>query len=127
MPAELTYKQLQKAVAELGKTITRDGEAIRGHAKTIDDEAKGTSRIAEQIGALRVDSSTVAETRELSKVMGGVSEAAIAYASAGDNTARAAHAAQEQNRSSHDGINEAVSRSNVSGIHDVDREWLRQE
>lgn len=124
---ELTYAQLQKAVTTLSKTIARDAEAIREHAKTISDEAKDTARTAEQIAALHVDRATVAETHELAKIMEGVSEAVIAYAAAGDTTARQAQAAHEQNRSSHDAINQAVARSTADGIHDVSREWFRQE
>jgi hypothetical protein len=125
---ELTYAQLAKATAHLARDITRSSEAIRVHAKQISDEAKDTARVAESIGALRVDTATVAETRHLSKLMDGVSEAAINYAAAGDNTARAAQAAHDQNKASHSGIGEAAGRSPVGAqVYDVDRGWFTQE
>ena len=125
--ADLTYKQLQQAVADLAKEVTRTAEAIRSRGQQINDEATDTARVAEHISRLNVDSETVAETRELAKMFAGVSEAAIAYASAGDNTAKAAQAAGEQAKESHGGIHEAVSRSGVNGIHNVKREWFTQE
>jgi hypothetical protein len=125
---ELTYAQLAKATANLARDITRSAEAIRVHAKNIDDEAKDTTRVAECIAGLKVDTATVAETREVGRIMAGLSEAALAYASAGDDTARAAQAASDQNKASHSGIGEAVSRSPVGReIYDLDRGWLTQE
>lgn len=125
---DLTYKQLQKAAADLGKSIARGAEAIHGHAKAISDEAIDTARVADLLGGLHVDNATVGETRELSKIMEGVSEAAIAYASAGDTTAKAAQAVQDQNRASHDGINQAANRSPVGrAIYDVNRAWFAQQ
>ena len=125
---ELTYAQLAAQVTDLAKTITKDGEAIQNLAKNIADEAADTGRVADSIGAMRVDSATVGETQELSKIMAGVSEAAIAYASAGNTTAKTAQAAQEQNKASHYGIGEAASRSSVgNAIYDVNRDWFRQE
>lgn len=124
---DLTYKQLQKAVTDLRNNVTRASEAIRGRAKELDEEAQDTARVADLIGRLRVDNATVGETNELSRIMRGVSEAAIAYASAGDTTAKTAEAAHQQAHTTHNGIQEAVSRSNVTGIHDIDREWFRQE
>jgi hypothetical protein len=125
---ELTYAQLAGKVNALAKTISRDGEAIQALARTIDDEAADTARVADSIGAMRVDSATVGETQELSKIMAGISEAAIAYAAAGNTTVKAAQAAQDQNKASHYGIGEAASRSPVgSAIYDVTRTWLQQE
>ena len=124
--ADLTYKQLQKAVTDLGKEVTKASEAIHIRARRIDDEARDTARVSEMIGQMGVDAATVSETHHLSRVMQGVSEAAIAYASAGDTTAKAARAAHEQARTTHDGINEAVGRSPVD-VHGLNREWLRQE
>lgn len=124
--ADLTYKQLQKAVTDLGKEVTKASEAIHIRARQIDDQARDTARVAELIGAMGVDTATVSETHHLSRIMLGVSEAAIAYASASDNTAKAAAAAHEQARTTHDGINEAVGRAPVD-VSDLDREWLRQD
>lgn len=125
---ELTYAQLAGQVNNLAKTIAKDGEAIQGLARNIADEAADTGRVADCIGAMRVDRATIGETSQLSKIMAGVSEAAIAYASAGNTTVKAAQAAQAQNKSSHYGIGEAAGRSPVGReIYDVNREWFRQE
>lgn len=124
--ADLTYKQLKQATAGLGKDVTRAAEAIRARAQWIDEEAQDTSRTAEMIGGMGVDPSTTSETREISKIMRGVSEAAIAYASASDTTAKAASAASTQAHTTHSGIQEAVSRSSVD-VRGLNREWLRQE
>ena len=125
---DLTYQKLAKAVADLAKASARNAETIHKNADMISDEARDTSRIADQIGALRVDRATVGETQQLSKIMDGLSDAVTAYATAGDNTSKSAQAAHDANRSSHDGINEAVRRSPVGReIHDVDNTWLAQE
>lgn len=125
---DLTYAQLAEATAALARDITRSSEAIRVHAKNIDDEAKDTTSVAESIAALKVDSATVAETREVARIMAGLSEAVLAYVSASDNTARAAQGANDQNKASHAGIGEAIHRSPVGReIYDTDRTWLTQE
>lgn len=124
--ADLTYKQLQKQVTALQRRVARAAEAIRVEAKAIEKEATDTARIAECIATMRVDSTTVSETRELSKIMTGLSEAAISYASAADTTARAAQHTHDTNHASHDGINEAVNRAPVQNVHDVHREWFTQ-
>jgi hypothetical protein len=125
--ADLTYKQLQSAVTDLKKNVTRASQAIQARAQTIDDEAKDTARVADMIASMQVDTATVSETGDLSRILRGVSDAAITYAAAGDNTARAAQTAHQQAHTTHDGINEAVNRAPVDNIHRVHREWLRQE
>lgn len=124
--SDITNKQLQAAVTALGKSVTQDAEAIRGAALSIHAEAMDTARVAEQIASLGVDQASVAETRDLAKVMGGVSEASVAYAAASDTTARTAFAAVNQARASHDGIQEAVSRSPVD-VSGLDRSWVTPE
>lgn len=125
---DITYRALAKAVSDLAKTSARNAETIHANAAWISDEARDTARIADQIGARHVDNNTVAETHEVSKMMQGLSDAVLAYASAGDNTSRAAAAAHAANRDSHDGINEAVSRSTVGrDIHNIDRGWFERE
>lgn len=125
---DLTYAQLAKATDRLAKDILRSAETIRAHAQHIDDEATDTARIAEAIGALRVDSATVAETREVARIMAGLSADTLAYATASADTARAALATHAQNKASHSGIGEAAARSSVGReIYDVDRSWFTQE
>ncbi|WP_446458645.1 hypothetical protein [Streptomyces rochei] len=125
---DLTYAQLAKQTAALAKDVARSSEAIHAHAKNIADEARDTARVAESIGALRVDQATIAETRELARLMDGIATAATAYASAADTTAHAAQAAHDQNKASHNGIGEAAARSTVGrDIYQLDRTWLTQE
>lgn len=125
---DLTYAQLAKATTTLARDITRSAETIRLHAKDIDDEAKDTARVAESIAALKVDSATVAETREVARIMAGLSEAVLAYATAGDDTARTAQAAHDQNKTSHAAIGEAAARSPIGReVYDVDNNWFTQE
>ncbi|MFE6885836.1 hypothetical protein [Streptomyces sp. NPDC057702] len=125
--AEMTYDQLRKSVAALEREVARAAEAIRTRAQMVDGEARDTARIADQIGAMSVDPETVAETRDLARIMAGISRAAIAYAAAGDTTAKAASAAYAQAHKTHGGIHETVNRSSAQRIHDVNREWLRQD
>lgn len=126
MTADITYRELQRDVTNLGKQVMRASEAIRGHAQTITDEACDTARVAEAIATLGVDQETVAETSALARLMDSLSDAAIGYASKADTTAKAAQAAHDQNQTSHGGIAEAVSRSSVD-VSNLNREWLRQE
>ncbi|QGZ53351.1 hypothetical protein GPZ77_34540 (plasmid) [Streptomyces sp. QHH-9511] len=125
--ADLTYRQLRTAVAELEQSVTRSADAIRAKAQWIDEEAQDTSQVAEMIATKSVDRNTVGETHALARIMRGLSDAVIAYASAGDTTAKAAQAVGDQARLTHDGINEQVSRSSVDRIHDVHRDWFEQE
>ncbi|WP_331763104.1 hypothetical protein OG571_47235 (plasmid) [Streptomyces sp. NBC_01369] len=123
---DIKNKQLQEAVTTLGKNVARDAEAIRAAALGIHQEAQDTARVAEQISGLGVDAATVAETRDLAKTMTGVSEASAAYAAAADNTTRAATAAVDQARASHDGIHEAVNRAPVD-VSGLNRQWVTPE
>lgn len=125
---DLTYKQLAKAVQDVAKDSMRSAEAIREHAERISQHARDTARIADQIGARRVDQATIGETQQLSKIMDGLTEAAIKYASAADTTAKQAQAAHAANRTSHERINEAAGRSPVGAeIYDVHNRWFEQE
>ncbi|MFI0929699.1 hypothetical protein ACH4TP_38110 [Streptomyces sp. NPDC021012] len=123
---DLTYTQLVAAVAVMEKGIARAADQIRERTEQIDVIAETTARTADGITALNVDSATVSETRELAQILRGVSEAVIAYAAAGDTTAKAAGAALDQARTTHSGIKEQFDRAPVD-LSDVNREWLRQE
>ncbi|CAK7288662.1 hypothetical protein [Streptomyces misionensis] len=126
--ADLTYTQLTKEIADFTTTVIKSSGAIQARAQALDEDARDTNRIAEQIGAMRVDKATIAETRELAKIMAGLSEQAIAYASAGDTTARVAKAAGDQANASHGGFYEAAARSIIGAdVYDINREWFRQE
>jgi hypothetical protein len=122
-----TYDSLVAEVTALSQQVVRDADTLRAWGQHIDTEAKETARVSDQIGARRIDPDTVAETRELSKQLAGLSEDAVAYANAGDNTAAAARAAHDQAKASHAGISEAVRSSTATNIDDVDPTWLAQE
>jgi hypothetical protein len=124
--ADLTYAQLKAAVDNLAKNVAKDSEKIRVFAQQIGTEATEVARTADLIGAKGVDKDTVAETELLSKLMYGLSQAAIEYASAGDTTSKAAGASHDQVKRTHAGIQEAFTRSPVD-LSNLNREWLRQE
>ncbi|MFD9249494.1 hypothetical protein [Streptomyces bottropensis] len=125
--ADLTYKQLLRQSTALARQIVRDAEGIRKVSGQIQQEADDTSSISQMIAAMKVDPNTVAETTELAKIMRGLSDAAIQYAAGSDDTAKAAQATYDETRNSHGGINQAVNASNVTGIHNVNRDWFTQE
>lgn len=123
---DLTKTQLQAAVTKLAKTSTRTAEAIQAWGQSLNDEARDTAGVAEGIAGLGVDADTVSETRELARSLTGIQDAATAYASTANNTARAATASHEQIRTTHDGIQEAYRRSPVD-MSNLNRDWLQQE
>jgi hypothetical protein len=125
---DLTYAKLAKATAALAKDVARSAEVIHGHAVTIWSEADDTARLSESIAALRVDSATVSETRDLARIMHGLGEAAGMYAAVAERTSESAQAAHYTNQASHSGIGEAASRSTVGqDIYNVERSWLAPE
>lgn len=124
--ADLTYLQLQRTVASLSKDVMQHAGAVLRDAQAVDMEALDTARDAEVIASLGVDTATIAETRELARVAGGVSQAATAYAAAGATTGKAAQAVGAQAKASHGGIHEAYTRATVD-ISGMKPEWLRQE
>lgn len=125
--ADTRYEQFIQDVTDFAKEISADADALRGWAQFIDQEATDTARVADGIAAKRVDAETVAEAHQLAKLMAGVSEQAIQYASAGDTTTRLARAGHDETITTHQGIHEAVNASTAAGIHNVDNDWLTQE
>ncbi|MFM9780455.1 hypothetical protein [Streptomyces scabiei] len=125
--ADLTYKQLLRQSTTLARQIVRDAEGVRKVSGQIEQEADDTARLSQMIAAMKVDPATVSETLDLAKIMRGLSEAAIKYAAGSDDTAKAAQATYDETRNAHGGINQAVNSSNVTGIHDVHRDWFTQE
>jgi hypothetical protein len=113
MATTLTYRGLRRKVRVLAKQIMAETEKHKKLAKTLGDEAKDTGRIAEQIAALKVDSATVAETREVSRIMQGLSTTALAYSTAADEAHRAASATDAEAVRLHDGIQQAADKSPV--------------
>lgn len=120
----LTYQELLRETRTLARGVRKATETHKKMAGALHDGAQETGRIAEQIAALHVDNATVAETREVGRIMDGMSTAAIAYANAADEAARAAVAAEQQTITDHGGIKEAADRSPVDM---ADRDWYRQE
>ncbi|MFD3516352.1 hypothetical protein [Streptomyces sp. NPDC058657] len=123
--AAITFSELKREVTQLAKNATKGADAIRAEAQAIDAAAQDTRRVAEQIASMGVDQETRSETHHLAKLMAGVSEAAIDYASAGDTTAKAAQASHDQAQTTHGGIQAAYQRSPVD-LSNVNREWFRQ-
>lgn len=120
----LTFGQLLRETRTLARAVRQSTDSHRKLAVAMYAEASDTGRIAEQIAALKVDTATVAETREVAKIMAGMSAAAIAYADASDDASRAASAAEQQTITDHGGIKEAADRSPAPM---ADRGWYRQE
>lgn len=125
--AEITREQFLRAVTDFSSEVMADAEALRGWSQFIDGESRDTAHVADMISAKHVDKDTVGETQELAKIMLGVSEQAIQYASAGDTTTRLARASHDEAVNSHQAISEQVNASPAVGIHDVDNDWLTQE
>lgn len=127
MPERLTYTQLLTKVNKLAEQATRDSQGISKIGNSIAEEAHGTARVAQMIGSLNVDPSTVAETQELASYMDALAESAHQQCTLAEGTARRASGAADTARTLHGGINEAISRSPASNIHDVNRQWLTRE
>ncbi|MFE1451992.1 hypothetical protein [Streptomyces olivaceoviridis] len=125
--AELTYKALVRAVEGKEKTLARNAEAVQNAANNITEYADDTVRDADALGAKSVDRDSLAECQELAKIIRGVSDAAIAYAAKGVDTAKAAKAAGDQARTTHSGFQEAFTRSTVTDLENVSRDWFEQE
>ncbi|WP_431680135.1 hypothetical protein [Kitasatospora sp. KL5] len=124
MAAGLTYRELRRQTRALAKSIRAATEAHQTMAKALGDEAKDTGRIAEQIAALKVDAATIAETREVSQIMQGLSTTALAYATTADEAARTATAAEQEAVRLHNGIQEAAD---TSPVRMATSGWYAQE
>lgn len=123
---DLTYKQLQKAITDLGNSISRGADALCAAAQYTDQEASDTARVAEMIACMGVDTATVSETHELAQIMKGVGEAATDYLGASLNTVAAGKAAWDQARTTHSGIQDAYSKATVN-LSGLNRSWLAEE
>ncbi|MER7048936.1 hypothetical protein [Streptomyces jumonjinensis] len=125
--AELTYKVLVRKTQDKEKALARNAEGVKKAADNIRELADDTASDADALGAKSVDRDSLAECQELSKIIRGVSEAAITYASRTSDTAKAAKAAGDQARTAHAGFQEAFDRSDVDGLEKVSRYWFEQE
>ncbi|MFD8954615.1 hypothetical protein ACFV0B_37815 [Streptomyces xanthophaeus] len=111
--SETTYRELRARVQQLARSVASDGEAIRQIGKRADENAQDVARVADSLAALEVDTHTTGEARDVSRIMRGLSTAAIATASAADNVHGAARAADAQAQQSHEGIDEQVNAMGV--------------
>jgi len=127
MAAEITYKALVRATEAKEQALARNAESVKRAADTITEHADDTAKDADALGAKSVDRDSIAECQELSRIIRGMSEAAISYAAKGVDTAKAAKAAGDQARTTHAGFQEAFDRSTVTNLEDVSRDWFEQE
>lgn len=127
--AELTYKALLSRVQTKEKTLTRNAEGVRKAADNIKELADDTASDANALGAKSVDPDSTSECSELSRIIRGTSDRAIAYAAKADDTAKSAKAAGDQARASHAGIQEAFDRATatVTNLERVSNDWLEQQ
>ncbi|WP_331764153.1 hypothetical protein OG944_38960 (plasmid) [Streptomyces anulatus] len=125
--AELTYKALVRKTEAKEKALARNAEGVRKAAENIKELADDTASDADALGAKSVDRDSLSECQELAKIIRGVSDGAITYASRTADTAKAAKAAGDQARTTHAGFQEAYDRSDVDGLEKVSRDWFEQE
>lgn len=125
--AELTYKTLVRKTQNKEKALARNAEGVQKAADNIKELADDTASDADALGAKSVDRDSLAECQELSKLIRGVSEGAITYASKTADTAKAAKSAGDQARTTHAGFQEAFDRSEVTDLEKVSRDWFEQE
>lgn len=120
----LVYRELLSELRRLAVEVRLVTSWHNKLGSAMDAQARDTGRTAEHIAGLKVDSATVAETREVARIMQGLSTATLSFRGAADGAHRAASAAEQETVATHGGINEAVSRSPVEMAN---RTWYRQE
>lgn len=125
--SDLTNKQLQAQTRAIARQTARSSEEINQVAVFFTEEARDTRNVANMIGSKKVDPDTVSETEELAKIIDGLSEMTLTYASTTKDTSHTAAATAATARTVHDNIGEQVNRSPARNIHDVQREWLQQQ
>ncbi|MET8661419.1 hypothetical protein ACJBCE_36420 [Streptomyces sp. NBUL23] len=123
----LTYKALVRKTEAKEKALARNAEGVKRAAENIKELADDTASDADALGAKSVDRDSLSECQELAKIIRGVSDGAIAYASKTADTAKAAKAAGDQARTTHAGFQEAYDRSDVTDLEKVSRDWFEQE
>ncbi|MGW9374088.1 hypothetical protein ACWGVR_29245 [Streptomyces xanthophaeus] len=122
--AETTYRELRAQVQKLAYSVAKDGETIRQIGLRADQNAQHVAYVADQLANLEVDNQTTGEAKDTSRIMRGLSQAAIAAASAADNVLGAARAADAQAQKSHEGIDEQV---NAMGVPMAQAVFYEQE
>lgn len=110
---EITYRALRAEVQALASSVAHDGETIRQIGQRAALNSQHVAQVADQLSNLEVDTLTTGEAKDVSRIMQGLSTAAIAAASASDTVGAAARAADAQARKSHEGIDEQVGAMKV--------------
>lgn len=110
---DITYRKLREQVQVLARRVAADGETIRQIGHRADQNALEVARVADGLANLQVDTRTTGEAKDTARIMRGLSQTALATASAADNVAAAARAADTQARTSHEGIDEQVNAMTV--------------
>ncbi|MGW7398028.1 hypothetical protein ACWGH7_16205 [Streptomyces cyaneofuscatus] len=110
---DITYRKLREQVQVLARRVASDGETIRQIGHRADQNALEVARVADGLANLQVDTRTTGEAKDTARIMRGLSQTALATASAADNVAAAARAADTQARRSHEGIDEQVNAMTV--------------
>ncbi|MBT1183939.1 hypothetical protein HET69_07905 [Streptomyces sp. CJ_13] len=111
--AETTYRKLRAEVQSLSRLVAKDGETIRQIGRRAAQNAQAVARVADSLANLEVDTHTTGEAKDTARIMRGLSQASTAAASAADNVAGAARAADAQARKSHAGVDEQVGAMTV--------------
>ena len=122
--ADITYRQLRAEVQKFAKEVRKNADQLSARAKESQRTADRTAKIGDAIAGMQVSSATVGEMRELAQIMRKAADGSDSFIVASDGTAKAADAADQQAQVSHEGINEAVSRSPE---HAGKAEWYMQE
>ncbi|MET8704208.1 hypothetical protein ABZW10_35960 [Kitasatospora sp. NPDC004723] len=120
----LAYRELKREVANLAKEVLRGAEHHKSLASRLAEGAKNVGRTADNIASLNVDTATVAETRELSKTMQGLSQSANGYATSANDASQVARYTERAAIRSHEGIQQAVDNAPVPMAN---RTWYTQE
>lgn len=121
---DITYKQLRREVQVFAKKVRKNADLLTEQAKQVERVANRTAKVADAIAGMEVSAATVSEMGELAQIMRAAAKGAEAFITASDGAAKAADEADEQARTSHEGINEAVGRSPE---HAGKSGWYRQE
>ncbi|MGW6866509.1 hypothetical protein [Streptomyces sp. NPDC054901] len=122
--ADTTYRKLRAEVQSLARLVARDGETIRQIGQRADQNAQAVTRVADGLANLEVDTNTTGEAKDTAAIMRGLSQAALAAASAADNVVGAARAADAQAHKTHEGIDEQV---NAMGVPMAQAAFYTQE
>ncbi|MFD3847970.1 hypothetical protein ACFWVB_19015 [Streptomyces microflavus] len=109
----ITYRELRAQVQQLTRLIGMDGETIRQIGQRADQNAQAVAGVADRLASLEVDTLTTGEAKDVSRIMRGLSTAAIQVASACDTSIGAARAADAQAHRTHEGVDEQANAMTV--------------